>query len=122
MDKIFLQNCFYRGHIGVSKSERAKTQAILIDLEISLDLKKAGKSDHLDDTVNYCEVKKRVGELVEKKEQILVEALAAAVAKLILTQYPRVCQVLVRVKKPQAALRNGVQMVGVEITRRNLYK
>ena len=53
-DQIFLRTMEFEGHHGVSDEERADPQVIELDVEFELDLRPAGSSDDLAQTVSYA--------------------------------------------------------------------
>jgi FolB domain-containing protein len=114
MDRIEIKDLLVRGILGVNDWERQQEQDILINLTLSTDLRPAGASDSLEDTVNYRTLTKQVIAHVQSARRFTVEALAEDIARLCLQQ-PRVAKVLVRVEKP-GALRFA-RSVGVEIER-----
>lgn len=114
MDRIFIKDLFTRCVIGVNDGERCHKQDVLINIDLLLDLRKPGRSDQLDDTVNYSALKKRILAMVENSSFNLVEAMAENIAELCLAE-SLVTQVHVMVEKP-TALRYA-RSVGVEITR-----
>ncbi|MDI6784819.1 MAG: dihydroneopterin aldolase [bacterium] len=114
MDQIIISDLGLRCIIGINPEERREKQDIVINIAISADLSRAGKSDKFEDTIDYRAIKKRIVSLVETSHYFLVEALAEAIAGICL-EHPAVQQVVVRVDKP-AALRFA-RSVGVEITR-----
>ena len=114
-DRIEIRDLLLRGILGINPEEREKAQDILINLTLYADLRPAGASDRIDDTVNYRTITKRIIEHVERVGRFTVEALAADIAELCLSD-PRVERVRVRVEKP-GALRFA-RSVGVEIERR----
>jgi len=114
LDKIFITDLVARGIIGVSETERAKPQEILINLVLFVNTYKAGKSDNLEDSVNYRTIAKRVLAHAETAARQTVEALAADLAGLCLEE-ARVEKVRVRVEKPGAV--RFSRSVGVEIER-----
>ncbi|HCE17048.1 MAG TPA: dihydroneopterin aldolase [Anaerolinea thermolimosa] len=114
MDKIFIRDLVARGIIGVNDSEREKSQEILINITLLVDLRAAGESDCLDDSVSYRTIAKRALAHAESAARFTVEALAADLAKLCLED-PRVQRVIVRVEKPGAV--RFSRSVGVEIER-----
>jgi FolB domain-containing protein len=113
-DRILINDLLVRCIIGVNGDERREKQDVIINLALSTDLGKAGRSDRFEDTVDYRAVKKEIVKAVEKSSYYLVEALAEAVADLCLA-HPGVKQVQVRIEKP-GALRFA-RSAGVEITR-----
>jgi FolB domain-containing protein len=114
MDRILISDLLVRCIVGVNEDERREKQDVVINLSISANLSKAGKSDRFEDTIDYRDLKKRVMALAENSRFYLVEALAEAVASLCL-EHPAVAQVQVRVEKPLAL--RFARSVGVEITR-----
>lgn len=114
-DWIFLHELETRCVIGIFDWERKVNQTVKIDLEIPLDVRRAAKTDHVKDTVNYKAVAKRILSEVPKSRFQLVESLAEFIARLLLEEF-RFKEVTVRVAKP-GAIRNS-KTVGVQITRR----
>ena len=84
MDRILIQDLLVRCIIGVNEDERKQKQDVLINLTLTADLSKAGKSDRFEDTVDYRGIKKQVMALAENSQFHLVEALAEAIAALCL--------------------------------------
>ena len=114
LDQIFITDLVARGIIGINQGEREKPQEIRINLVLFVDTRKAGKSDKLEDSVNYRTIAKRVLEHAETAARQTVEALAADVADLCLAE-GRVKKVRVRIEKPGAV--RFSRSVGVEIER-----
>jgi FolB domain-containing protein len=115
MDRILISDLLVRCIIGVNDDERREKQDVVINLSISVDLGKAGKSDRFEDTVDYRELKRRIMAMAEISHFYLVEALAEAIAALCL-EHAAVSEVQVRVEKPLAL--RFARTVGVEITRK----
>jgi len=114
MDRIFISALSTEAVIGISDWERGDKQRLEIDLDMWVDLRAAGKSDAIDDTLNYKSVAKRVLALVEGSSYRLVEALAGEVARVILEEF-KVARVRVTVHKP-GAIRHS-RDVGVVVER-----
>lgn len=113
-DRILIKDLLLRGIIGINDWEREKRQDILVNITLSGDLSEAGKSDRIEDTINYRTITKKVIKLVEEGKPYTVEFLAAEIAALCL-EAEGVERARVRVEKP-GALRFA-QSVGVEIER-----
>ncbi len=114
MDRILISDLLVRSVIGVREDERKDKQDVLINLSLAVDLQMAGKSDRLEDSVDYRDLNKKILRMAEGSKFYLVEALAQAVADICL-ENPAVLEARVRVEKP-GALRFA-RNVGVEITR-----
>ncbi|MGH8585958.1 MAG: dihydroneopterin aldolase [Gammaproteobacteria bacterium] len=117
MDIIYLRDLRIDTVIGVYRWEREMKQTLVIDLELGTDIRPAAKSDAIADTLNYKDIAKRVTAFVEQSRYQLVEALAEAVAKLVLDEFA-VPWLRLSVNK-QGAVR-GVRDVGVVIIRHRL--
>jgi FolB domain-containing protein len=113
-DVIEIRDLLLRGILGVNPEEREKTQDILVNLTLYVDLRPAGMSDDIADTANYRTITKHVIEHVESVKRYTIEALATDIAHMCLDD-PRVRRARVRVEKP-GALRFA-RSVGVEIER-----
>ena len=114
MDKIIISDLLVRCVIGIRDDERKDKQDVLINISLDVDLRKAGKSDRLEDSVDYRILNKQIVRMAENSQFYLVEALAEAVAGICL-EHPSVKEARVLIEKP-GALRFA-RSVGVEITR-----
>lgn len=88
MDKIVLESLSVNAIIGTLPHERVHRQNLLIDAEISLDLKEAAAADDLYKSVDYSEIEKRILEICENSSFYLLEALAGAIGKMLLSYAP----------------------------------
>lgn len=118
-DRILLEGMVFFGRHGVLASERELGQRFIVDVEMGLDLRRAGISDDLTETVDYSEVHRRVRRIVEGEPFDLIEAVAEGVAASLLESHPKIEAVRVKVKKPDVWL-EGTVLGGsaVEILRR----
>jgi len=87
MDIIFLQALEVETVIGIYDWERKIKQKVVLDLEMATDISKAAASDHIDDTLNYKAVAKRIIQFVEESEFQLVETLTERVAEIIIKEF-----------------------------------
>ncbi len=100
--------------IGTEDYEREAKQELVLNITIFTDLRKAGKSDSLDHTVDYSALESRVRSMVENSSFQLIETLAEKVAQITLG-LEMTDKVKVSVKKPSALTMTG--SAEVEITR-----
>jgi dihydroneopterin aldolase len=115
MDTIFLKELTTETVIGIFDWEREVKQTIAIDLEMAVDIRRAARSDSIQDTLNYKGVAKRVLAFVEQSRFQLVETLAEETARLVLREFG-VERVKLTLHKP-GAIRHSKD-VGVIIERR----
>lgn len=114
LDRIHVCDLKVRCIVGVKPDERANKQDVIIHLTLWADLRRAGQSDRIEDTVDYSSLEARVVEMVEASSYFLLERLAERIAEICLAD-ERVARARVRVDKP-GALRFA-RTVGVEIAR-----
>jgi 7,8-dihydroneopterin aldolase/epimerase/oxygenase len=117
VDTIFLEGMQFYGYHGVNPEERTLGQRFLVDVELSTTLRVAGRSDDLNDTINYSAVYKRVQSIVEGESRFLIEAVAEEIASTLLRAFPA-AGVTVTVRKPEVALRGAMlAAAGVRVVR-----
>jgi len=115
MDKIFIRDLRIKTVIGIYEWERRIRQTIALDLEFSADIRKAARSDSIEDTVSYKDIAKRIIQFVEESEFQLIETLSERIAEIVLSEFA-LQWVKVTVSKPGAV--RGAREVGVIIERR----
>ncbi len=113
-DRIYLRDLRTETIIGIFEWERKTRQTVSFDFEFPGDIRRAAKSDHISDTLDYKSVAKRVLAFAEASEYQLVETLAERVAHMILREF-NLDWVKVSVNKPGAV--RGSRDVGVMIER-----
>ena len=116
MDTIFISELKVKTKLGVPAWERMLAQTIILDIEISYDLAKAGKSDAIADTIDYGAVVARIHATLKEHSFQLVEALAEHVCQLIFKEFGAL-SVKLKVAKP--AILQGLNTLGVVIERSN---
>jgi len=84
MDSIHLSGIRCYGYTGVLPEEQVLGQWFEVDLTLWLDLSIAGKSDRLEDTLDYRAIIDRVQHLVKTSKVKLLERLATTIADSIL--------------------------------------
>ena len=114
MDCIHIRDLALRCIIGLYPEEREKRQDIIINITLSINLRKAGNSDSLEDTLDYKAIKLDILDFVENSSFQLIESLVEGIATICLKD-PRVLSTTVTIDKP-GALR-FCKSVAVEITR-----
>lgn len=113
-DRIKIKDLLLRCIVGINEWERKEKQDVIINLEVFLDLKEAGKKDNIEYTLDYKKLKKEIIDIVESSSPYLIENLAYKIADLCIRK-ERVKKVIVEVDKP-GALRFS-RSVSVQIER-----
>ena len=116
MDKIYIRELEVETIIGIFDWERQRKQIVSIDLDLGCDIRAAARSDDIADALDYKAISHRIAEFVAKSDFMLVEALAEAIAGIILDEFP-VPWLRLRVGKPGAI--TGSKDTGVIIERHN---
>ncbi len=119
MDIIRLTGIRGYGYIGALPEEQVLGQWFEVDVTLMLDLKTAGQSDRLEDTLNYCSVVEIVQHLIQTSKFSLLEKLATAIADAILKNKATlpIHQVTIALTKLTPPIPNFSGQVTVEITR-----
>src|SRR5688572_11446492 len=99
MDKIMLNQMSFYGYHGALLEENKLGQRFVVDVELHLNLQNAGKTDQLENSVDYSHVFFAVKQIVEEERFRLIETLAEKIAEGLLAKFS-VPEVLVRVIKP----------------------
>jgi 7,8-dihydroneopterin aldolase/epimerase/oxygenase len=112
-DTIFIDGMSVLAKIGTTDQERSLPQKLSISLKLYAPLDKAGKSDRLEDSIDYSRIESETRLLAESKTYQLVESLAESIATAVLSG-GAVEAVWVRIEK---TVLKSVDCVGVEIWR-----
>lgn len=115
MDRLLLHGMAFFGRHGALPAERELGARFTVDVELEADLKRAGASDRLADTVDYARAYREVREVVEGEPCDLLEAVAERIAERLL-RIPGVSGATVRVLK-RPPLEGEFRAFGVEIRR-----
>lgn len=117
MDKILLNNLQFYGFHGLLPEEKKIGQRFNVDVELFLDLQKAGETDDMNDSIHYGHVYELVEEIVEGKSINLIESVAETIASQLLATFTLLSACTVRVTKPDPPIPGNYQSVAVEIFR-----
>ena len=115
-DRLLLQGMEFYGYHGDIEAERALGGRYSVDVELTADLRPAGRSDDLADTIDYVRCFQVVRDLVENRQYRLLEAMAEAIAQALLGEHDRARAVRVRVAK-QPPVRGTFERFAVEVER-----
>jgi dihydroneopterin aldolase len=117
VDRIILEGMQFYGYHGVNPEERVLGQRYVVDLTADLDLRRAGETDRLEDTVSYSHIYRTVRAVMEGEPRNLLESAAQAIADSVLAEF-QVEAVSVTVKKPNPPVRgSSIDLAAVQIHR-----
>lgn len=116
MDSIEVSGIRGYGYTGFLPEERTLGQWFEVDLTLWLDLQPSGKSDDINNTVDYRQAIAIVKHIIKTAKFALVEKLADVIAEDILKLEP-VNQVRVRLSKPAPPIPDFEGSITIDITR-----
>lgn len=116
-DRLLLRGMLFHGYHGVFAEENKLGQKFVVDVDAWMDLSTAGESDDIEQSVSYADIYNQVKLIVEGPPFKLVESVATAIAKALLSTHSSISDVRVKVCKPQVAVEGVLDYLGVEIFR-----
>jgi dihydroneopterin aldolase len=116
-DTIFITGLVLHARHGVMDHETEVGQRFVIDLDLTVDLTESSRTDRLSDTVSYSNVVACATAAFKDANYKLLERAAGAVADAILSAFPKITAVKIKVHKPHAPIAAIFDDVGVIITR-----
>ena len=114
-DVILLEGIQIPAALGVTAAERRARRPVLLDLEVAHDLRDAGRTDRIRQTIHYKRIFEVVQDVAANQEHKLVEALGERIASAVLGKFD-VAAVTVTVRKP-TPIAGVLRHAGVRITR-----
>lgn len=113
-DIIFIHQLKVETIIGIFPWEREQKQPVIIDLEITTNIRPAAVSKSIKDTIDYAQVAARVTDFVSNSQFQLLETLAEAIAQLLFTEF-KITWLKLQLAKPLAVA--NAKQTGVIIER-----
>jgi len=117
LDKILLNQLQFYGFHGLMPEEKRLGQRFIVDIVLYTDLRKAGRTDDMLDSIHYGEVYEMVKRIVEGESKNLLEAVAEDIANALLSSFNRLNACTVKVIKPDPPIPGHYESVEVEIYR-----
>lgn len=115
-DLLQLRGLRVIGTHGALPEEQERAQPFEVDLDVETDLEPAGRSDSLDDTLDYGAIADAVHRVVALERHRLLERVAHRIAETVLADR-RVAAVTVTVRKLRPPVPVDLATAGVRITR-----
>lgn len=117
MDNITLRQMQFYGYHGLFPEENKLGQRFIVDVQLFLSLEKAGKSDQMNDSIDYGKVYEVIQAIVEGEAMHLIEAVAEKIAGQLLGEFALLQALQVKVIKPDPPIQGHYESVSVEIYR-----
>jgi len=116
VDRILISGIHELGVHGVLPEEQVRPQPFGVDIELLVDVRAAGETDELADTVDYSAICDAATRVVASESYRLLERLATRIAEVCRSD-PRVVGVVVEVRKLHPPVRALLGHVAVRIER-----
>lgn len=115
-DALRIRGLRLAARVGVPEEERARPQAVTIDLDVNSDFRPAQGSDDLADTLDYAAVLQAVQGVVEGGSFALLEHLAGRIADAV-CGFDGASGVTVEIAKEAPPVPQEVERVAIRIER-----
>lgn len=116
MGKIFLKNMRFYGYHGVLEEENKLGQEYQVDIELSVDLDKAVRTDDIKHSVDYSKVFDITKKIVENDKFNLIEALAGKIIENVKSEFAEaIKEIVVTIRKPSAPINGIFDYAAVEV-------
>ena len=114
-DKISIKGIQAHGYHGLLEDERNNGQLFIVDVEVELDLSKAGKSDDIKKSVDYNALAILIHNQITGPAVNLIESLAYRIGIKALDSFKEIDEIKVTVHKPKAPIEVSFTDVSVSI-------
>jgi dihydroneopterin aldolase len=113
--KVTVEQLEMHAYHGWYAHEKEFGQPFMIDIEFDVDIGREAASDQLQDALDYVGIVRCVRKLFVDAHYKLVEAAAAALAQGLLSEFPRVEAVHLRIRKLKPPIPERIGAVGVDL-------
>ena len=118
MDKITIKKLEIFAKHGVFDEEKKLGQKYFVSVDLYTDLKTAGKTDSLKNSIDYGKICFDIKDFVENNTYNLIESVAEGLASKLLRENKTIKRVTIEVEKPNAPIALPFETVSVKIKRR----
>lgn len=116
-DFIKVTNMKVFAYHGVLEEEKKNGQDFYLNAKVYVDMRKAGLTDRLEDTINYDQVCIFLAEVFEENQYDTIEAAAEYTVQEIMVNFPAIQAMELEVRKPHAPLTYIPEDISVTIYR-----
>ena len=117
--RIFIRGLRCRGRQGPDPADQQEVHDYVVDIEVSVDIADAVARDDLAAALDIAALASCVRDEVARRPRVLLERVAADVARAVIERFGRVAEVRVKIEKPQPdGLDAAAEAVEVSLTPR----
>ncbi len=117
IDHITVDRIAVHAFHGVMPEEKVLGQRFFISLDVEIDLRTAGQSDLLSETISYARLTEIACQIATNNRFKLIEALAESIASAILSEFRLAQGIKVKIEKPSAPIAAIFDTVAIELYR-----
>ena len=118
MDQLHLTGLQFLGYHGTEPWEKEVGRRFEVDVTLELDMTPPGRSDCLEEALDYRLAYAAVKAVLEGENHDLIERIGWRVLEEMFSRFPQVTAVRARIGKPEAPIGGLNRMVIVEFFRR----
>ncbi len=116
-DQIIVQGIEFYAYHGVPDAEQQIGHRYRVDITAEIDLREAGRTDDLRDTVSYGDLARLAIHIGTSRQTRLLETLAEQMCAAILERFPRIQRVELTLTKRLPPTGTITELAGVRIVR-----
>jgi dihydroneopterin aldolase len=117
--RIFIGGLRCRGRQGPTPADQERVHDYLVDIAVSVDIADAVARDDLVAALDIAELAACVRDEVARRPRVLLERVAADIARAVIARFEGVGEVRVKIEKPEPdGLDAAAEAVEVSLTRR----
>lgn len=116
-DEIRIELLEVYAYHGVFPEEKREGQTFLVNAVLYTDIRKAGRSDRLEQSTDYGDVCGFITEWMEKNTCDLIEAVAERLTQAVLLRYDLISGIDLEIRKPEAPIKQPFGCVSVKVHR-----
>lgn len=117
MDRIIIENLQVHANHGVFPEENVLGQRFIISAVLHADLRDAGKSDALEDSIDYGAACRLIDVYTRSTTHKLLERLAQGIVDELFAAFPTLERVELTIKKPWAPIGLPLDYAGIAVDR-----
>ncbi len=118
MGKIRINNMSFHTYNGVFSEEKKLGQRLQVDVEMQYPIEQKVQHDDLNETVSYADVYQTIQDFVLNNNYNLIESVANELLKLLLSAYPQLSAITLRVRKYSVPIEGIFDNIEIEVSGR----